>query len=114
VPSGVGIFALVASSVAQRTREIGIRIALGSTMSRAIRHLAAIGIRPVVVGLLLGLAACAGVLRIMRSVLYGVQIYDVANLIAVVGMLTVIAVLAATMPALRIAGIDPAKTLRQE
>jgi len=112
--SGVGIFALVASSVAQRTREIGIRIALGSTMSRAIRHLAAIGIRPVVVGLLLGLAACAGVLRIMRSVLYGVQIYDVANLIAVVGMLTVIAVLAATMPALRIAGIDPAKTLRQE
>lgn len=112
--SAVGIFALVASSVAQRTREIGIRIALGSTISRAIQHLAAIGIRPVAAGLFLGLAACAGVLRIMRNLLYGVEVYDTANLIAVVGMLMIVAVLAATVPALRIVRIDPSKTLRQE
>ena len=112
--SAVGVFALVASSVAQRTREIGIRIALGSSVSRAVRHLAAIGIRPVVAGLLLGLAACAGALRVMRSVLYGVGVYDAPSMVAVICVLTIIAVLAATMPALRIASIDPAKTLREE
>ena len=112
--SAVGIFALVASSVTQRTREIGIRIALGSTVSNAIRHLAAVGMLPVFAGLLLGLAACAGALRVMRGVLYGVGVYDAPSGIAVVGLLMVIALLAATIPAMRIARIDPAKTLREE
>jgi len=109
--SAVGIFALVASMVAQRTREIGIRIALGSTIRQAMLHVGSAG---VFAGLAVGLALCFVVLRIMRSVLYGVAVYDAPTLAAVVLTLTAIAVLATTLPVLRIARIDPATTLREE
>jgi len=112
--SGVGIFALVANLVTQRTREIGIRIALGSTIRQAMAHVSGSGVRAAFAGLLLGLLLCAGTLRTMRSVLYGVQAYDWPSLLAVVGTLASITLLAATIPALRIARIDPAKTLREE
>ena len=112
--SGVGIFALVANLVTQRTREIGIRIALGSTIRQAMAHVSGSGVRAAFAGLLLGLLLCAGTLRTMRSVLYGVQAYDWPSLLAVIGTLASITLLAATIPALRIARIDPAKTLREE
>ncbi|HTX76595.1 MAG TPA: ABC transporter permease, partial [Terracidiphilus sp.] len=112
--SAVGIFALVASMVAQRTREIGIRIALGSTIRRAMANVGAPGIRASVFGLLLGLLLCAAVLRILRSVLYGVAVYDAATLAAVALGMAAIALLASAVPALRIARIDPARTLREE
>jgi macrolide transport system ATP-binding/permease protein len=112
--SVVGIFALVANMVAQRTREIGIRIALGSSVRRAMAHVAGSGIRASALGLVVGLALCAGALRAMRSVLYGVGVYDAPTLVAVVLTLFVITLLAATLPALRVARIDPAKTLREE
>ncbi len=112
--SAVGIFALVANSVAQRAREIGIRIALGSTVGQAIRRVVGAGMRATGVGLALGLLGCLGALRAMRSVLYGVGMYDAPSLMAVVGILGGDAVLAAIMPALRIARIDPAKTLGEE
>ena len=70
--SAVGIFALVANMVAQRTREIGIRMALGSSLGQAMRHIAGPGLRASALGLAVGVALCAGVLRIMRTVLYGV------------------------------------------
>jgi predicted permease len=112
--SGVGIFALVANLVTQRTREIGIRIALGSTIRQAMARVSGSGVRAAFAGLLLGLLLCAGTLRTMRSVLYGVQAYDWPSLLAVVGTLASITLLAAVIPALRIARIDPAKTLREE
>jgi macrolide transport system ATP-binding/permease protein len=112
--SAVGIFALVANMVAQRTREIGIRIALGSTVRQAMAHVAGSGIRAAAVGLVAGLVLCAGALRAMRSALYGVGVYDAPTLAAVVATLFAIALLAATAPALRVARIDPAKTLREE
>ena len=112
--SAVGIFALVASMVAQRTREIGIRIALGSSVRRAMAHVGAPGLRASLFGLLLGLLLCAGVLRVMRSVLYGVAVYDAASLTAVVLGMAAVALAASAVPALRIARIDPAKTLREE
>jgi macrolide transport system ATP-binding/permease protein len=112
--SAVGIFSLVANSIAQRTREIGLRIALGSTLSRAMRHVAGIGIGPAAVGLLLGLLGSMGALPAMRGVLYGVGVYDVPSILGVVGILAGVAALATTMPALRIARIDPARTLREE
>ncbi len=71
--SAVGIFALVANIVAQKTREIGIRIALGSTVRQAMVHIGAPGVRASVLGLVLGLILCAGALRAMQSVLYGVR-----------------------------------------
>lgn len=112
--SAVGIFALIANIVAQKTREIGIRIALGSSIRQAMVHIGAPGARASAVGLVLGLAVCMGVLRIMRSVLYGIGVYDAPTIVAVVAILIAVTVIATVVPTLRIAGIDPATTLREE
>jgi predicted permease len=112
--SAVGIFALVANMVAQRTREIGIRIALGSSIRQAMAHVGGSGLRASAVGLLVGLGLCAFVLRAMRSVLYGVDVYDAATILTVVSTLAIIALIATVAPTLRIARIDPARTLREE
>lgn len=112
--SAVGIFALVANIVAQRTREIGIRLALGSTLRQAMVHTGSPGVRAAGLGLLIGLLSCAATLRAMHSVLYGVGVYDVPTLLIVVLTLTSVTVIATTVPTLRITGIDPATTLRQE
>jgi predicted permease len=112
--SAVGIFALVANIVAQRTREIGIRMALGANLRQAMAHVSATGVRAAGAGLLLGLALCAVALPAMRSVLYGVPVYDAATGIAVALTLAVVSLLASVAPALRIARIDPARTLREQ
>jgi predicted permease len=112
--SAVGIFALVANIVAQKTREIGIRIALGSSVRQAMVHIGGPGARAAAIGLIGGLVLCAGALRAMRSVLYGVGVYDVPTILAVVLLLALVTLMAAAVPTLRIAGIDPAKTLREE
>jgi putative ABC transport system permease protein len=72
--SAVGIFALVANMVAQRTREIGIRIALGSSVRQAMAHIAGPGIRASALGLAAGIALCFLTLRVMRTVVYGVSV----------------------------------------
>jgi predicted permease len=112
--SAVGIFALVANIVTQKTREIGIRIALGSTIHQAMVRIGLPGANAAALGLILGLLACAAALRAMRSVLYGIAVYDLPTIVTVVVTLATVALLAATVPTLRIAGIDPAKTLRDE
>jgi predicted permease len=112
--SAVGIFALVANMVAQRTREIGIRMALGSTVGQAMVQIGRSGAGASVFGLFLGLALCAGALRVMRSVLYGVGVYDVPTLTTVILTLVLVTLLATTLPILRIAKINPANTLREE
>lgn len=112
--SAVGIFALVANIVAQRTREIGIRLALGSTLGQAMADVAAPGLRSSAIGLLLGLFLCLVTLRAMRSVLYGVGVYDAPSLAGVVLVLALVSLLATTIPTLRVAKTDPAATLREE
>lgn len=112
--SAVGIFALVANMVAQRTREIGIRIALGSTIRKIMIHIGGSGAGASALGLVLGLILCAAALRAMRSVLYGVGVYDAPTILIVVLTLSAATLLATTVPALRVARIDPAKTLREE
>ncbi len=112
--SAVGVFALVASIVTQRTREIGIRMALGSSVRQAMLHVAGSGARASLAGLVLGLVLSLGALRIMRSVLYGVGIYDAVTIFSVVLTLLLITFAATIVPARRIARIDPARTLRDE
>jgi predicted permease len=112
--SAVGIFALVANIVAQKTREIGIRIALGSTIRQAMVHIGTLGVRASVLGLILGLILSAGALRAMHSVLYGVSVYDLLTILIVVLMLASVTLVATAVPTLRIARIDPAQTLRDE
>jgi macrolide transport system ATP-binding/permease protein len=112
--STLGIFALVANMVAQRTREIGIRMALGSTLGQAMLHIGRSGLAASVVGLFAGLLLCAGALPVIRSWLYGVGVYDTPTLAAVVFTVVLATLLATTLPTLRIAQIDPASTLREE
>jgi macrolide transport system ATP-binding/permease protein len=112
--SAVGISSLVANLVVQRTREIGIRIALGSSIAQAMTQVGRSGLLAAAVGMVAGLALCAVVLRSMQTVLYGVTAYDAPTLGAVVGLLTVVTLMAAVLPTLRIARIDPAKTLRED
>jgi len=111
--SAVGIFALVANIVAQRTREIGIRMALGSTITDTMIQVGRAGVGASALGLAVGLILCAGALPPMRSVLFGVGVYDIPTMLAVVLTLAAVTLLATT-PVLRVARIDPAKTLRQE
>jgi hypothetical protein len=112
--SAIGIFALVANIVAQKTREIGIRIALGSSIRQAMTHIGSSGATATAFGIVLGLLLSAAALRAMQSVLYGINVYDAPSLLTAVGVLAAIALIATTIPTLRIARIDPAKTLREE
>lgn len=112
--SAVGIFALVANTVAQRRREMGIRIALGSTMQKAMAQVGAPGLRAATLGTIAGLVLSAGALRMMRSLLYGVDVYNVATIVSVILILASVVVTATLIPTLRVAGIDPAQTLREE
>jgi ABC-type antimicrobial peptide transport system permease subunit len=89
-------------------------MALGSTIQKAMIRIGASGVRASALGLLVGLILCVGVLRAMRSVLYGVGVYDVPTMLVVVLTLSSVTLIATTVPALRVAKIDPAKTLREE
>lgn len=112
--SGVGIWSLIASLVAHRTREIGIRIALGSTVRQAIIEVGNAGIYAAAAGVAIGLGLCTITLRLLKSALYGVQSYDPLTLVSVVVLLAAVSLLGTFLPAMRIARIDPAITLREE
>jgi ABC-type antimicrobial peptide transport system permease subunit len=112
--SAVGIFALVANLVAQKTRELGIRMALGATIQTAMLHVGRSGVAAAALGLAAGLLLSAGALRAMHSVIYGVGVYDAPTILTVVLTLSAVTLAATAVPTLRIASIDPAKTLREE
>ena len=112
--SAVGVFALVANMVAQRTREIGIRMALGSSLGQVMLQIGRSGVNASLLGVLLGLALSAGALRVMTSVIYGVGVYDLTTILVVVLTISSVTLLATIVPTLRIACIDPARTLREE
>jgi ABC-type antimicrobial peptide transport system permease subunit len=111
---GIGIMNIMLVSVTERTREIGIRMALGSTVGQTMLEVGRSGAVASCVGLFVGLVLSAGALRVMRSVLYGVGVYDAPTLSSVVLTLLLVTLLATTLPTLRIAKIDPANTLREE
>jgi macrolide transport system ATP-binding/permease protein len=112
--SAVGVFALVANMVVQKTREIGIRMALGSTVGQAMLQIGRSGVGASLLGVALGLVFSAGALRVMRGVLYGISVYDVPTMTTVVFTLILVTLLATILPILKIAKIDPANTLREE
>jgi ABC-type antimicrobial peptide transport system permease subunit len=112
--SAVGIYGLVSNLIVQRTREIGIRMALGSSIRQAMMDVGAAGVVAAGYGMILGLALSFAAMRVLRSELYGVGDYDPMTLLAVPVVIAVIAALASFMPTLRITRIDPAVTLRME
>jgi len=110
----VGVYGLVSNMVIQRTREIGIRMALGSSIRQAMFEVGTSAITAVALGLAGGLALSAVSVRLIRSELYGVKTYDPFTYVAVLALLIVAATAAAFLPTRRIARIDPASTLRAE
>jgi predicted permease len=112
--SATGIFGLMANMVAQRTREIGIRMALGSTIFQAMLQIGRSGAGASGLGIVSGLILSLGALRIMRSVIYGVGVYDPTTLVIATLALAMVAILGTILPILKISKIDPAKTLREE
>ena len=112
--AALGIFALVSTVVAERRREFGIRLALGSTFSESIALAVRAGVLPSLAGLFCGLALAVVALRAMRSALFGVSSLDPLVLATTAAVLLLLAALASLIPALRIARIQPAEVLRSE
>jgi ABC-type antimicrobial peptide transport system permease subunit len=112
--AAIGIHALIASGVAERTRELGIRMALGATVGQTIRDAALPGITMAVVGLAAGCAIAYGVSGWIRSLLWGVRENDPLTFAAVVVSLLAVAVTASLVPALRVRKLDPVSLLRSE
>lgn len=110
----VGVYGLVSNMVAQRAREIGIRMALGSSVRQAMVEVGTSGIAAVSLGLAGGLVLSAVSVRLIKSELYGVQIYDPLTFVAVLLLLILAAAAATFLPTRKIALIDPASTLRAE
>jgi predicted permease len=112
--SSVGIYGLVSNLVNQRTRELGIRMALGCTLQSAMLEVSRSGIAATGGGLVCGLLLSSAAVKVLRSQLSGVALYDPLTLCAVSTLLALVAVLAAVLPTFRIARIDPAETLRAQ
>jgi putative ABC transport system permease protein len=112
--ASVGIYGVMSFAVAQRTHEIGVRMALGARRSEVVRLILRGGMRMALPGVGLGLAGAFGLGWVMRSTLYGVQMVDAGSLAAVAALLLMVAVLACWIPARRSAATDPMRALRAE
>ena len=114
VLAAVGIYGVVSYSAAQRTREIGIRAALGASSGKLRTLIFATGMRPTLLGLFIGLTGTTAATRIMSSLLYGVGSDDPLTMGVVAGLLLAVAAFACFLPAWRITRINPIEALRYE
>jgi predicted permease len=112
--AAVGLYGLLSYAVAQRTREIGIRVALGAHTSTVVRLVVRQGLTMVAVGAAIGLAITFGVTRLLTALLFGVAPRDPVILGGVVAILLAVGVVASMVPAVRAARVDPLTALRAE
>jgi putative ABC transport system permease protein len=112
--AGLGLYGLVAYSVSQRTREIGVRMSLGARPTDVARLVLAEGLRPAVFGIALGLAGALAGARLVSSLLFGVLPADAPTQAAATAVLIVVAILACALPAWRALRVQPAVALRHE
>ena len=113
VLSALGLYGVVAYSVARRTQEIGVRIALGATGPGVLRFVVGQGMRLVAVGVAVGLASAWGLTRLLSSLLYGVSPSDPVAFSLAAATLGLVALLAAALPAWRASRLDPMVALRR-
>jgi predicted lysophospholipase L1 biosynthesis ABC-type transport system permease subunit len=111
--AGVGLFGVLSYSVAQRTREIGVRTALGAQTRDIVRMVFRQGLAIAGAGVALGLLMSAAAVGSLSAFLYGVAAYDAASFIVVPVVLSAVAVVACLVPARRAARIDPLRALRE-
>lgn len=112
--AAIGIYGVVSYAVHQRTREIGIRMALGAETGNVLTMVVRQGMTPAVVGLGIGFAAVLAAAGVLGAFLYGIQPRDPVTLVGSAGLLLVVALFAAYAPARRAARVDPAAALRWE
>lgn len=112
--AGLGVYGVVSYSVGRRRQEIGMRAALGARPAALAGAVLRQALRPVAIGLAVGIAAALALGQLVASLLFGVQPADPLTLLAVVLVLLAAGVLAAWLPARRAAALDPAQALRQE
>jgi len=112
--AAIGIHGLIASSVSERRRELGIRLALGATGTHVMRDVVLPGLTLAAIGVLIGTAAAFAAVRLLQSFLWGVTSSDPLTFVAVVATLLAVALIASVIPAMRVLRLDPAQTLRAE
>lgn len=113
-PAGIGLYSLISFLVEERTREIGVRVALGATPGEVARLVASDGVRWTAVGAIAGIAGCASLLRLLKGLLYEVSVLDLRVFAGAVAVLMAVAILGAWLPAQRASKIDPMVALRHD
>jgi len=114
VLSALGIYGVTSYAVAQRTREIGLRIAIGASPLAVVRMVLGSSLRVVLLGLCAGAAGALAGAQVLASQLYGVGARDPLTFVLIALLLAFVALLASALPALRAARIDPMAALRTE
>src|SRR5947207_15468117 len=112
--AALGIYGVLAYFVAQRSRELGIRLALGARPATLFALVVVQGLRPVVAGAAVGLVSAVAVTTVMQSLLFGVQPIDPITYGVAIALLGLIAVSACALPAMRATRVDPLVALRDE
>ena len=112
--SAVGLYSVMAYVVSQRTREVGIRMALGANRADVLKMIAAQGMRLAVIGVVIGLLLSLAMARALSSLLIGISGYDVTTFVVVSSLLVLVALIACYLPARRATKIDPLVALRYE
>jgi predicted permease len=114
VLAAIGIYSVLSYSVRRRVQEIGIRLALGATLSDVLRMIVFEGMRPTLLGVAIGVAGALALARVMTNLVYGVKPTDPLTFLSVAAVLAIVALLASIIPAYRAAKVDPMVALRYE
>jgi len=112
--AAVGIYGVLSYTVRRRVREIGIRIALGASRQDVVRMVLADGLKPILLGVALGLAAAVALSRVVGSLIYGIRATDPLTFAAVALLLLIVGIFATIIPAYRATHIEPVRILREE